>query len=335
MENRLYAECKIMSEELNMEQIATEDEIFSRPFCLDYYGKGVHFGVSVAKPIDEFSGGVCLPHFLGAGESEIKKWYTESSYTSVELMLPEKEKIERLKTFLSMGLPVILAVYAAYGDFDVEEVRKKLPNKKAPIIGLGSYYSGRGKSMLGAVISHLRPDVEVVNGGFSQGNTAQKYADAITDLTKNEETFDFSEAVEKMKISVVKEVDERTDTVKDVLGRLWSVWFENTEKEVILVDLPGRSEIAKYSANSFGLLRYSMATLEVIRENDEGEAVSAMVDISSEELEDQFLDFQRRFDKMIVEYRLLEHEFDRALNLNKHDFIPSELTENSKLMSKI
>ena len=86
-----------MSEELQMEQLATEDEIFSRPFCLDYYGKGVHLGVSVARPTDEFSGGVCLPHFLGVGESEIKKWYTESSYTSVELMLPEKEKIERLK----------------------------------------------------------------------------------------------------------------------------------------------------------------------------------------------------------------------------------------------
>jgi len=323
----------MMTDELRLNEIGEQGENFGS-FNLDFYGQGDHFYVTVAKPTDEYSGGVCLPYFLGAFADQ-KKWYMESGYTSIEFGLPEKEKAERIKIFLAMGLPLILTVYAAYGDFDPEEVRDNLPNRKASVIGLGAYYSGRGKTMLGAIISHLCPDVEVVSAEVFSSNDVKKYREVIADLHADEDTFDFDVAVEKMKETAKEDKEPGGGTIKMVMERIWKAWFENEDKEIILVDLPGRSELANYPANSFGLLRYGMSAFEVIREYENGEGVSASVEIETGVIKSYFEDFRSKRGGILMESKLLDREFKMAIDAGLRQEVPARLVQNSREMRKI
>ncbi len=225
-----------------------------------------------------------------------------------------KLKEKKIYEFIKLGLPAILAVKAANERMDVEEVRKMLPERKAVIVGLSGDYSGRGKTMLATIVAHLRKDIGVVSGEVFSGNDVAKYSKAIDGMDSDPLFFDFDRAVEQMK--EVSRTDEKLEggTVKMVVDRIWDAWFDNVDKETILVDLSARSEVADHSANSFGLLRFAMATFDVQRlDFDEGGQVSASVDINGDVIRDDWQHFLLKIDGVKADQRVLEEIFEAAV----------------------
>jgi hypothetical protein len=220
-----------------------------------------------------------------------------------------QELADRLAVFVEMGLPPILAVKAANENMDAEEVRAKLPNKKAVILGVGSDLSGRGKSMLVAAVCFKNKNIDLVDSeGFSQNNSTRYLAALV------ESGLDPQKATPEQMMGVIKNSlgddvgDERK--VSEVVNEVWLKWFENNDKDIILVDLIGRGEDAGYPENSFGLLKFAMASYVVKRITEENwDEVSAAVDTTPEVLEGHLNDFDNMLSGLLSDDKELNRMF--------------------------
>lgn len=305
----------MMTEPLEEKQILAEGVEFGLGrLQLEYCGRDDIRYITVAHPTDEFSGGVVLPFFYDGKLVSQERWYKESAYSGMEFGVVNEEKRKAIYEFIKIGLPALLAVKAAYDGLDIENVREKIPEKRAKIVGLGAEYSGRGKTMLATIVAHLRKDVVVVSGEVFSGNDVKKYSKVIEGMVRDARFFDFERAVEQMK--EVSKIDEKLEggTVKDVVDRIWEAWFGNKDKDILLVDLSARSEQADYPANSFGLLRFAMATFDVQRlPYGEVGQVSAEVDITAEVVEDDWYHFNLKIDEMLMHNLELERNFEASV----------------------
>jgi len=323
----------MMIEELMLEPQRLEEKepglgSLELEYCGEYDGPVGRFQITVVKPKDEYGGGVCFPLYYEPVNPQQKRWFGESAYSEVDFKLIDPEKRKTIYEFIKMGLPAILAVKATYDGMNMDEVREKVPVKKAKIVGLGAEFSGRGKTMLATIISHLRPNIAVVSGEVFSDNDVEKYSKAIEGMDNDPRFFDFDRAVEQMKEVAKEDNGKDGGTVKMVVDRIWDAWFKNKVHEIILVDLPGRSEEADYPANSFGLLRFSMPTFDLERYLwGESDQASSKVDIKWEVLSDYWVKFNKEMGRLLREVNFFEDIFNASVEMEWPHPVPIKISK--------